>query len=73
VKTPGTYWIGDYVDRRVGLDAVEYKKIALSGIETGPSLPSVYQLSYPGLFHVLIRRNLVFEGLRLVIHRFDAE
>jgi hypothetical protein len=39
-KGPGTDWIGDRVDPRVGLDAVEKRKI-LHCWESNPGLPAV--------------------------------
>jgi hypothetical protein len=47
---PGTYWIGDWVGPRAGLDAVEKRKILpLPGIEPSPPslIPSLYRRSYP--------------------------
>jgi hypothetical protein len=37
---PGTHWIGDWVDTRAGLAAVEKRKnLAMPGIESRPSSP----------------------------------
>jgi hypothetical protein len=40
-RIPGTHWIGGYVDRTAGPEAVEYKKnlLTLLGIEPRPSSP----------------------------------
>jgi hypothetical protein len=35
-RAPSTHWIGDWMDFRVGLDAVEYRKISLSCREPNP-------------------------------------
>jgi hypothetical protein len=52
--TPGTHWIGGWVDPRTGLDVVEKRKfLTLLGLEL-QSLgrparsQSLYRLSYPG-------------------------
>jgi hypothetical protein len=44
----GTHWIGGCVVPRVGLDAVQKRRIflALPGIEPWPSSSSLYRLSY---------------------------
>jgi hypothetical protein len=54
-RAPGTHWIGGWVGPRVGLDAVEKRKI-LHSWESNPGRaacsPSLYRLSYPNsLFH----------------------
>jgi hypothetical protein len=42
-RAPGTHWIGGWMGPRFGLDAVEKRQILpLTGIETGPSRPSLY-------------------------------
>jgi hypothetical protein len=53
-RTPGTHWIGGWVDLRVGLDYVKKKKfLTLSGLELRPlghpaRSQSLYRLCYPG-------------------------
>jgi hypothetical protein len=43
----GTHWIGGWVGLIVGLDAArKRKKVVLSGIEAGPSSPSLFRLTY---------------------------
>jgi hypothetical protein len=50
--TPGTHWIVGWVGSRVGLDAVEYRKISCrcqeSNIGRPDSSSSPYRLDYPG-------------------------
>jgi hypothetical protein len=48
--TPSTHWTGGYVSLRVGLHAVEQRKIS-SPCHPARS-PSLYRLSYPGFYHV---------------------
>jgi hypothetical protein len=56
-KSPGTHWIGGWVDPRAGLDDVEKRKfLTLPGLKPRPlGRPardqSLYRLRYPGSFH----------------------
>jgi hypothetical protein len=44
----GTHWIGGWMGPRGGLDTVEKRQIfPLSVIESQPSSPSLWRLSYP--------------------------
>jgi hypothetical protein len=51
---PGTHWIGDWVDPRIGLDDVEKRKFfTLPGLKLRPlgrpaRNQSLYRLRYPG-------------------------
>jgi hypothetical protein len=53
-KTPGTHWIGGWVDPRAGLDMVSKRKIPSTCQESNPNHPivqpiaSCYTDSYPG-------------------------
>jgi hypothetical protein len=51
-RNPGTHWIGGWVGSKVGLDAVEKRKISYPCRESNPGRPShgssVYRLSCPG-------------------------
>jgi hypothetical protein len=53
-KSPGTHWIGGWVDLRAGLDDVENRKfLTPPGLELRPLRrlilsQSLYRLSYPG-------------------------
>jgi hypothetical protein len=52
--TPGTHWIGGWVDPRTGLDEMEKRKfLTISGLELRPlgrtaRSQSLYRLRYPG-------------------------
>jgi hypothetical protein len=52
-RTPGTYWIGGWVNPRAGLDTVEKRKILpLLGIE--PRSPSLNRMSYPDSYQACL-------------------
>jgi hypothetical protein len=57
--TPGTHWIGGWVDPTAGLDDMEKKKfLTLPGFELLPlGLPSrrqsLYRLRYPGSLYIV--------------------
>jgi hypothetical protein len=60
---PGTHWIGGWVGPRVGLDAVEKRKI-LRCRESNPGYPA---LQRPSLTIVYIRSVQLFLILKLVM------
>jgi hypothetical protein len=52
-RTPGTHWIGGWVDPRAVLDAVVKKKIPSPRRESKPRTPIVaYKMSY--YFHIIL-------------------
>jgi hypothetical protein len=62
--TPGTHWIGGWVDPRGGLDDLENRKfLTLQGLELRPlSRParsqSLYRLRYPGSYEMSVNNFL---------------
>jgi hypothetical protein len=59
-RSPGTHWIGGWVDTKAGLDDVEKRKLlTLTGLKLRPlrrpaRSQSLYQLRYPGsLLHTI--------------------
>jgi hypothetical protein len=53
-RTPGTHWIGGWVDPRIGLDDMEEREfLTLQGLDLRPlgqsaRSQSLYRLRYPG-------------------------
>jgi hypothetical protein len=69
-RTPGTHWIGGWVDPRASLDDVDKRKfLALAGFELRPlgraaRNQSLYRLSYPGSdwFMVMVNNRFLHKN-----------
>jgi hypothetical protein len=71
-RAPGTYWIGDWVDPRAGLEAVVKRKIPNPCRDSNPRsyslCPSAIPLSYHGSNH----RQILFQNIVKITHKkFD--
>jgi hypothetical protein len=71
VLTPGTHWIGGWVDPTDGLDAEEKRKNLLlpkSNPGHPTRIPSLYRLSYPVKASLIKLRNLLYIYFKLLKH-----
>jgi hypothetical protein len=72
-RAPGTDWIGGWIDRIVGLDAVEKRKIlhcrALNPVRPARSL-SLYRLRYPDPIMSMFNCNIDVKSLVCPVNIF---